>query len=187
MGRDNISDFTTNLIKDYLARFTQKFARQHLDPPFRKTFALDKARFNYETRSWSTERYELPHFAGDFVLLTPIAILTKDDSWINRGDLLDRLPNIAASLPDEALRSEVNQYLIRVLPRDPKASAKDVREAIARVVERFPDLLDYYIHEKGGERGTRRQHRQPTGGGGRGPICPTDPGSHQSFADHGLL
>ncbi|MET3595347.1 hypothetical protein ABID26_004759 [Mesorhizobium shonense] len=32
VGRDNISDFTTNLIKDYLCRYTEKFAAEHLLP-----------------------------------------------------------------------------------------------------------------------------------------------------------
>src|SRR6267154_3700393 len=32
VGRDNISDFTTNLIKGYLSDYTQKFARAHIHP-----------------------------------------------------------------------------------------------------------------------------------------------------------
>lgn len=33
VGRDGISDFTTNLIKESLLEYTQMFARQHLEPP----------------------------------------------------------------------------------------------------------------------------------------------------------
>jgi hypothetical protein len=157
VGRDNISDFTVNLIKDYLASYTQEFAREHVDSSLRDHFHLPKARFDYETRSWASATYELPALAGDFVLLTPTAMLTKDDSWINRGDLLSRLPNIVSSLPDEALRSEVNQYLIRAIPTDPKPSTKEVREVFARLAEQFPDVLDYYIHEKE-ESGDRAVH-----------------------------
>jgi hypothetical protein len=148
VGRDNISDFTTNLIVGFLAEYTEKFGQDHIDSELRSTFTLPKVRFNYETRSWSSEAYELPELDGDFVLLTPIDILSRDEAWINRPELLDRLPFIAAALPDEALRSQVNQYLIRVLPQDPKASEKDKREAVARVVERFPAVLDYYIRDK---------------------------------------
>ena len=32
VGRDNISDFTTNLIKGYLLQYTQAFALAHLKP-----------------------------------------------------------------------------------------------------------------------------------------------------------
>lgn len=105
-------------------------------------------RFNYETRSWANETFDLPSLDGDFVLLTPIDILTRDEAWINRPDLLERLPALTAALPDDALRSQVNQYLIRVLPQDPKATEKEKREAVARVVEGFPAVLDYYIRDK---------------------------------------
>jgi hypothetical protein len=148
VGRDNISDFTTNLILDFLATYTQKFARRHIDASQRDKFTLSKVRFNYQTRSWTRKTFDLPFFRGDFVLLTPIDILTRDEAWINRPELLERLPALTAALPDDALRSQVNQYLLRVLPSDPRASEKEKREAVARVVERFPAVLDYYIRDK---------------------------------------
>ena len=148
VGRDNISDFTTNLILGFLATYTQTFARQHIDARMRDEFTLSKVRFNYETRSWVSDTFQLPSLGGDFVLLTPIDILTRDEAWINRPELLERLPALTAALPDDALRSQVNQYLLRVLPRDPKATEKEKREAVARVVERFPAVLDYYIRDK---------------------------------------
>ena len=148
VGRDNISDFTTNLILGFLADYTQKFALRHIDVALRGKFTLPKVRFNYQTRSWVSQTFELPNHEGDFVLLTPVDILTRDEAWINRPELLDRLPSLAAALPDDALRSQVNQYLIRVLPGDPKATEKEKREAVARVVERFPQVLDYYIRDK---------------------------------------
>lgn len=148
VGRDNISDFTTNLIKDYLARYTEGFAQRHIDPHFRGDFTLSKALFNYETETWVSKTYELPALGDEYILLTPSNILTKDDAWINRGELLSTLPNIASSLPDDALRSQVNRYLLQVMPKGENPSPKDVRAAIALVVERFPDVLDYYIRRK---------------------------------------
>lgn len=50
VGRDNISDFTTNLIKYYLANYTQEFALKYLDASQRRRVALRKVRFNYDTR-----------------------------------------------------------------------------------------------------------------------------------------
>jgi hypothetical protein len=36
VGKDNISDFTTTLIKDYLLRYTEQFAQAHLQPSQRR-------------------------------------------------------------------------------------------------------------------------------------------------------
>ena len=148
VGRDNISDFTTNLIKHYLADYTQTFARQCLAPTERRRIPLRKTRFNYATHTWTTETFELPYVNGDFILLTPKDILTKDEAWINRPELLDRFSEIANALPDAVLRAQVNQYLLRVLPHDPQATKQEIREAVGRAVERFPQVLDYYIRDK---------------------------------------
>ena len=51
VGRDNISDFTTNLIKGYLCGYTQTFARLHMDSESCQGFAVPRARFNYDTRT----------------------------------------------------------------------------------------------------------------------------------------
>jgi hypothetical protein len=51
VGKDNVSDFTTNLIKKYLLDYTQEFARQHIDPALVKTFPIQRAYFNYQTES----------------------------------------------------------------------------------------------------------------------------------------
>lgn len=148
VGRDNISDFTTNLIKSYLATYTQEIAQSLLPKNRRRIVSLTKTSFNYQTQSWRSDRFELPFIDGDFVLLTPKRILTKDEAWINRPELLDRYVDIADSLPDGQLRAQLNEYLRRVLPDDPEATRKDIREAIAKAVERFPGALDYYVREK---------------------------------------
>lgn len=148
VGRDTISDFTTNLIKHYLAGYTQEFAKQALPTSLRRKVAVRRCRFSYQTRSWTTETFDLPYLHGAHVLLTPKNILTKDEAWINRPDLIGRFTDIAAALPDSTLRAQVNEYLARVLPADPDAPDEDVRQAITRVIERFPRVLDYYILER---------------------------------------
>jgi len=148
VGRDNISDFATNLIKGYLATYTQDFARAHLSPMQRRSVPVAKVQFNYETRSWITRTYELPFFDGDWILLTPKDILTKDEAWINRPDLLDRLPELTNALPDPVLRAQINEYLLRIIPDEFEATKKQRREGASRVIERFPQVLDYYIRQK---------------------------------------
>ena len=148
VGRDTISDFTTNLIKQFLAEYTQEFAICSLPAPLRRKVSLPKTSFNYHTRSWRRQTFELPFIRNDYILLTPKDILTKDEAWINRPELIHRFPEIADALPDSVLRAQVNDYLIRVLPKDPDAPREEIHEAITHVIENFPQVLDYYIKDK---------------------------------------
>jgi hypothetical protein len=46
VGRDNISDFTNNLIFAFLLTYTQTFAQKFIAAPLRRTFVVRKTRFN---------------------------------------------------------------------------------------------------------------------------------------------
>lgn len=146
VGRDNISDFTTNLIKGYLLGYTQAFARSHLRPEFRRVFPVSKVRFNYQTETWKSGRFELPAYNGDFVLLTPRDMLTRDDIWISRNGLYHDFRNIAASVPDEQLRSQLNNYLIAAMPPRPKENERNA--IIEKLIREYPAVLEYYIRDK---------------------------------------
>ena len=155
-GRDNISDFVTNLIKGYLLDYTQKFAQQNIDKAFLQEFAIRHVRFNYDTKTWISERYQLPVYNDDFVLLTPKDLLTKDDTWINKSDLLSQFHDIVTSVSNDALRSQLNLYFSQNLPRPEytkkgreKAPRKsDIVAAVRAVIRKYPELLDYYIRFK---------------------------------------
>ena len=149
VGRDNISDFTTNLIKRYLLTYTQTFARKYIRPEFRKEFAVPKVRFNYETESWQREKFELPCFENDYVLLTPKEMLTKDETWINRGDLFSNFDGITDALPDATLRELVNNHFRRALPRN--ANKEEVARAKEDTIKTFPILIEHYIKQKEAE------------------------------------
>lgn len=146
VGRDHLSDFTTNLIKRFLMEYTQTFARRHVDASQRAVFAVDKVGFDYSARRWRGGQYELPVFGKEFVLLTPKDILTKDEAWINRAELIDRFRDIYTALPDAQLRAQVDDYFLRRLGED--ADRNEVREAAAATIEQFPQVLDYYIKDK---------------------------------------
>ena len=146
VGKDNISDFTTNLITGFLAEYTQAFAREHLSPEQRRVVPVEKALFNYETESWQTVRYELPFHDGDYVLITPVDMLTKDDIWINRADLVRGYHHIVSSIPDDQLREQINNYFEKILPEDYNKADED--RAAARAVLHFPQLIEHYIRWK---------------------------------------
>jgi len=146
VGRDNISDFTNNLIHEYLLEYTQSFAVSHVDPKLRRRVAVRKVRFNYDTETWEAGSFDLPWYLGDYVLLTPKDMLTRDETWINKTDLIDNFQGIPAAIPNAQLRAQVSNYFRKMLPRQPKR--KDEREAAFRTVQQFPELIDFYIKQK---------------------------------------
>jgi hypothetical protein len=173
VGRDNVSDFTTNLIKKYLLEYTQEFARQHIDPALLKDVGIERVYFNYETQTWASGKYRLPWINNDFVLLTPQDLLTKDELWINQRDLIGDYTEIVDSISNLQLRAQINNYFDHELnlilqekerKRREKALAKrkdkhkpvrftrplEASEAERKRVKwksihRFPQLLDYYL------------------------------------------
>jgi hypothetical protein len=143
VGRDCISDFTTNLIKEYLLRYTHAFAIEHLDPDQCATRRVKRVRFNYRTEAWEDGEFVLPVLRGDFVLLTPTDMLTRDDTWISHADLVNSFSRIPEALPDDHLRAQVNNYFARQLATGPDKGAHE--RAVERTIREYPQLLDYYI------------------------------------------
>jgi hypothetical protein len=156
IGRDRISDFTTNLIKGYLLQYTQAFAREHLQAEQYRAFAVRRARFNYSTEAWETRTYDLPVLWGDYVLLTPIDMLTRDDTWISFNDMVGRFSEIPEALPDAQLRAQVLNYFGQHLTARPKKADRDA--AAIATLRRYPELLDYYIRlrEESGDQAESR-------------------------------
>lgn len=150
VGRDNISDFTTNLIMGFLCEYTQTFAVKHIDPSRLRTVRVPRACFNYDTESWEYGTYRLPYVRGDFVLLTPKDILTRDDTWINKEHLYRHFEEIPVAIPNAGLRAQVENYFRKVLVRRPgkPATEKERAAAVHRTIMEFPALIDYYIKYK---------------------------------------
>lgn len=146
VGKDNISDFTTNLIKGFLLEYTQTFAGKHVAAALRKRVAVQKVRFDYDMQVWLPATFDLPFWADDYVLLTPKDLLTKDDIWINKHDLLDDFHSIPESIPNDQLRAQIDRYFKAVLPRRPKQ--EEIKEAARKTLLEFPQLIDYYIKHK---------------------------------------
>jgi hypothetical protein len=173
VGRDNISDFATNLIKHFLLEYTQKFARDFLQPGQRRSVPVAKARFNYTTETWETLRFDLPFVNGDFVILTPLDMLTKDDVWINRPDLVGRFEEVATSIGNDQLRAQLNNYFVSTLHALQEAEEKAreqrnadsersgrrrsesadpplklVEQAALETIQHFPAFIDHFIRWK---------------------------------------
>ncbi len=151
IGKDNISDFTTNLIKGFLLKYTEEFARSYIHPKLTRKVSVPRARFNYTTESWQTEKFVLPWYGNDYVLLTPEDILTRDETWISQGDLFHRYEDVANSLPNEQLRWQLHNYLTSVLPKPKKGkeiTRAERHTAILKVVQKYPEIIDFYIRNR---------------------------------------
>tara|TARA_R110000868_G_scaffold73822_4_gene213701 strand:+ start:4439 stop:5962 length:1524 start_codon:yes stop_codon:yes gene_type:complete len=167
VGRDNISDFTTNLIKDFLCQYTEKFAAEYLPPESVREVWVARAKFNYATQSWSRARYKLPWVNADYVILTPKDMLTRDENWINRGDLIAGFEKIPEAIPDAQLRASVFNYFELELHRrtrpeaatpktgkrrrptkEKKPTQKERSAVVVATMLKFPQIIDYYIRLK---------------------------------------
>lgn len=156
IGRDNVSDFVTNLIKGFLLEYTQKFTKNHIDKTLVKNYSVGHVSFNYKTSTWISKTYMLPSHDDDFVLLSPKDLLTKDDNWINQSDLIHQFYDIVSSVSNSELRSQLNFYFSQNLPKpeytkkgkEKAPKKKDIHKAVIEVIEKYPQLLDYYIRYK---------------------------------------
>ncbi|WP_028524496.1 hypothetical protein [Runella limosa] len=159
VGKDNISDFTCNLIKSFLLEYTESFAKQFLQANQVKLCTVEKAYFNYEIEKWMAKTYLLPVFDRDYVILTPKDLLTKDENWINSNDLQGDFTGICNSIPNSQLREEIFNFYRTKLPppvyvgkgrrrREKPIPQKDLATAINETILKFPEIIDYYIKIK---------------------------------------
>src|SRR2546428_3577373 len=148
--REEFFEVPTNLIKDFLCTYTETFAKENLKPDQVRVIGINNALFNYETESWVSTQYTLPWTGRDYVILSPKDLLTRDENWINKHDLLRRFEEIPPAISDDQLRGLVSNYFERMLPRYQKKepSAKEYAEAARQTILQFPDLIDYYIRSK---------------------------------------
>ncbi len=121
VGKDSISDFTTNLIKGYLCDYTETFVREHVADDRCDQFNVDRAYFNYETKTWAVKAFWLPRLEDDYVLLTPMDILRREDTWINHIDMVDRFAVLPDAIPNEQLRA----YQFRLSNKLEKPTSED--------------------------------------------------------------
>ncbi len=154
VGKDNISDFTTNLVKGFLLEYTQTFTQQYISQELRDTFRVERTYFNYTTESWEERLFELPKFGSSFVILTPKELLTKDNTWINKEDLIKDFDQIPMMIDNDELRFKVNNYFQNQLSNDPegegkKPPKKERDAAAAATLQKYASvIIDYYIKFK---------------------------------------
>lgn len=146
IGSDNISDFVVNIIKGYFLDKTQSFAHKYLNKNYCDYFNVEKAYFNYDLEKWMPKTYYLPSFNGDYLILTPIDMLTKDSSWLNKDDMIERFSLIVEKIPNEQLKFEINNYLSSLYKKN--MTNDEQKKNRLEVIKKYPVLIDYYLLEK---------------------------------------
>lgn len=153
IGKDFISDFTTNLLLEHLLEYTERFAKEYLRSDQAKEFAV-RCAFDRQLGIWKPRKFLLPYFYkgdGDFLILTPLDILTKDDAYICHGDLTNNFRTIASTLDSTSLRDAINVYFQKQIPSSPKRA--DIDRAVSLTIQQYPEILDYYIKYKESTKG----------------------------------
>lgn len=151
---DKISDFTANLIKHYLLEYTENFARKYIDKSKCKEITVDRAYFNYDTKTFAVKKYYLPIYEAngkhEFVILTPRDILRHDSTWINKHDFIDDYDLVIASIPNQGLKYQLESYINSVLIEDEKhrITQQERQKCLELMLREFPELIDYYIKYK---------------------------------------
>ena len=148
IGRDKISDFTTNFAKKYLLDYTQQFAREYINKKYCRNVRVDRVSFNWDTHTWQSGVFYLPYCNNDYVLLTPKDMLTRDDTFINRNDMIRNIQEISFSIPDDALRFQLNQYFTEILEKGKKLSRVERTQYAEIFIRQHPELIDYYLKYK---------------------------------------
>lgn len=105
VGKDFISDFNTNLILEYLLEYTENFTNKYLTKNQVKGFSM-RCKFDKKSKIWQPRTFILPFFyrekKGDFIILTPLDILTVDDAIINTSDFYSNFHNVTKSLENSS-------------------------------------------------------------------------------------
>jgi hypothetical protein len=156
VGKDMISDFTTNLIKEYLLDYTEKFTKEYIDKKYCDEFPVRRVKFDYNLEIWTSRRFILPKYNNDYIILTPKDMLTRENNWINSDDYFREFNKIVDSLPNDQLRSELNDYLKDALTED--YGEKEYKKAIGEFTRKHSELIDYFIlyKEENGDEAVKR-------------------------------
>ena len=143
VGKDGISDFTTNLILKMLCEYTEKFAQSYLNANQRKLFRVPSVEFSFQLESWIEGSFTLPVWQDDYVLLVPKNILTRSETWISPREFYSRFGDIPLVITDASMRAKIDNYFKKALPDKP--TQKERAQAKRETLIEFPILADAFI------------------------------------------
>ena len=164
VGRDKISDMTTNIILSYLVSYTENFARKYIDPSKCATFEVPKAKFDEKLEIFIEIEGYLPYIENnnkrEYVLLTPKSILRTGNPEICFENMLSSFDTVKDSITDEDLKirvnslfqSIINEYYLNKARKLQTVDKGEIKEAkkngVLKTIDSFQVLYDYFIKLK---------------------------------------
>ena len=160
VGKDKISDLTSNLILDYLALYTERFALENIDNSKIEEFKLSY-KFDFDKKVYKSKIYKLPFIYKDgvkeFVLLTPKDILRVDEPAICRSNLMNYFLDVCKTIENEYVRNQVNdiiyedvnKYIRECAIKEEKESENIKKQKFmngcSKALEKFPEIYNLFI------------------------------------------
>lgn len=162
VGKDKISDMVTNILFYEFIKYTEEFSRKYLDDSLCSLFNIPKCEFDYEKELFVDKKAFLPYIINskgkkEFIILTPLSILRKDEQEINYSNMHDSFDEVCSTISNDDLRFQVNSLIENTIKEMYNAKMsiqaivtqadinKSKSEAIQTAVKKFPELFDYFI------------------------------------------
>lgn len=142
--RDRISDFSANLLKLFLVKYTANIAKKIPDRNKVKKIIVPRLYFDYDIDVWCSGEYELPIYEWKYIILVPKNILTTTDTYLNKGDFYDKVidHSLYNKISNEEARFKLNALFSKEIKKDQKINA------IKTLILEYPELVTEYIKYK---------------------------------------
>lgn len=148
IGKDSISDITTNIIRKYLIEFTQNQCLIY-DIPTKK---FDNNIWDEMSEEWIIKEYFLPSINNKKVILVPKSIVTDklilnyDDFYLK--EVLEHYKRLEMNNASTSLVKTLKNGERTVLKKDLKIKYPKSKELVYNVINENPEYLELYKERK---------------------------------------
>lgn len=142
IGKDMISDMTTNIILKDLLCFTEKMC---------KKYGVKTQVFGVEVEPYVIEKFNLPVHENNYIILVPKEVLRKDELLIARNSFVNNIFTVVPSIDNNESRERLNSVIYKSVyskkkqkNEKKKKSKKDISKNIEEMIEIEPNIIRKY-------------------------------------------
>ncbi len=147
VGSDKVSDLIANIIKGYLAEFTQEMCTTYniATIPCTVNFFWDS-----DALEWTSDRYHLPARGGDYYLLVPKDFVRREQDLANHQtfykqymlDFYIRERQSGAASLTATLQTQTPRVTKASLRKDPSFPSN--KASVSSFIQEHPDIIEQY-------------------------------------------